>query len=132
MESSPQQVTSTGKETVLVVEDEKPVLRLIAVILGHAGYTVHCAADHAEALARAADLPRLDLLVTDVVLPVMNGKEIAARLQARHPAMKVLFVSGYTQSAIGREADLAAGDAFLQKPFTPVALTRKVRDVLDA
>ena len=102
-------------------------------VLEASGYTV-LAARHGEEAMRLGDehAGRRHLLVTDVVLPGMSGREIARRLAAQHPGMHVLYMSGYTEAAIMRHGGLEAGMALLQKPFTPDALARKVRQVLDA
>jgi len=121
-----------GSETVVVVEDEDSVRALIQYVLKDCGYTVLVARDGAEALRIAGQHGgRLDLLVTDVVLPRMSGREVAERLVGTHLGMKVLFVSGYTDDAVVRHGILDAEVAFLQKPFSPASLAAKVREVLD-
>jgi CheY-like chemotaxis protein len=121
-----------GEETILLVEDEAVVRQLVAEILESSGYSVLPAADGPSAL----ELLRrhsgtVDLLVTDVVMPGMSGPEVAAAVIAKRPETHVLFISGYTDSAIGHHGMLEPGIAFLQKPFSAEDLTRKVRGVLD-
>ncbi len=122
-----------GTETILLVEDEDMVRRLARTILTGHGYTVLEAPNGTEAL-RISERHGggIHLLVTDAVMPEMSGRELAGRLIATQPAMKVLFISGYTNDVVVRYGVLPAGIPFLQKPFTPGALARKVRDVLDA
>src|SRR5213082_585476 len=121
-----------GHETVLLVEDAAPVRTLARRALEARGYTVLDAADRPSAI----ELSRrhsgvIDALVTDVVMPGMSGRELAERLAPTRPEMKVLYTSGYTDDAMVRQGVLSAGVAFLQKPFVPDTLARKVRDVLD-
>jgi PAS domain S-box-containing protein len=121
-----------GKETILLVEDDHAVRGLNARLLRAKGYTVIEAANGQEAL-RVADQRQansIKLLLTDVIMPEMGGKELAQHFRAVHPNTKVLFCSGYTQEAIDRGGELEPGTAFLQKPFTPVLLASKVREVL--
>jgi two-component system cell cycle sensor histidine kinase/response regulator CckA len=121
-----------GTETVLVVEDEEIVRYLCVRILERLGYKVLQARDGAEAIATAQGYgDRIDLLLTDVVMPGMNGSELATQLVLHHPEMKVLFTSGYTDDAIVRHGVLDEGVFFIGKPYTPLALARKVREVLD-
>ena len=131
-EPSPGDVVA-GSETVLLVEDEDIVRNLVVEILETAGYTVLGAADGVEALELAERYPGpIDLLLTDVVMPRMSGRDLAERLVALHGATKVLYTSGYTDGAIVDRGVLAPGTQFIQKPFSFAALTQKVRDVLDA
>jgi signal transduction histidine kinase len=122
-----------GTETVLVVEDEEQIRNLIRAILTARGYIVLVAenGDRALALAAAHEGP-IQLLLTDVIMPRMSGRELAERLATARPAIRVLYVSGYTDDAIAHHGVLDAGVALLQKPFTPGVLSRKVREVLDA
>jgi PAS domain S-box-containing protein len=122
-----------GSETVLLVEDQEEVRRLTRRLLEARGYRVLVAADGHEALSMAESLGGpLHLLVTDVVMPQLSGREVALLLAPRHPAMKVLYLSGYADESIVHHGVLEPGVDFLQKPFTADALARKVRAVLDA
>jgi two-component system cell cycle sensor histidine kinase/response regulator CckA len=122
----------TGTETVLVVEDEPLVRKVVARSLREQGYNVLQAADGLEALEVAQrHNGAIHLLITDVIMPQMGGKDLADRLRQVRPEMAVLFVSGYTDSAIVHDGVLEEGTAFLQKPFSVAALARKAREVLD-
>ncbi len=120
-----------GTELVLLVEDEDGVRALVREVLQRHGYTVLETRSGGEALIAFEKNPNIQLLLTDVVLAQMNGRELAKRLAPQRPEMKVLFVSGYTEEAIVQHGVLDPGTAFLQKPFTPKALAKKVREVLD-
>ena len=126
------QALPRGTETVLLAEDEAAVRALTRMILTGRGYRVLEAADGDEAVrvAAAHDGP-IDLLITDVVMPGAGGRAVAEQLSKQHPRMRVIFVSGYTDDAVIRHGVLREGVNFLQKPFTPAVLARKVRDVLD-
>jgi len=128
----PLAVARTGSEAVLLVEDEAEVRRLVERLLRMQGYAVTAAASPAEAIAAARAAGKIDLLVTDVIMPGMNGREMARLLAAERPRMRVLYMSGYTDAAIAQQGILPPGTAFLSKPFTPDVLARKVREVLDA
>jgi signal transduction histidine kinase len=122
-----------GSETVMLVEDEPAVLRFAATVLRRQGYTVLTAPGPIEALLAAEMHPgRIDLLVTDVIMPLMDGKELADRLQASVPSLRCLFTSGYTADVIVPRGVVDDGVSFLQKPFLPAALAESVRAVLDA
>jgi PAS domain S-box-containing protein len=125
--------TLHGSETVLVVEDHADVRRLAVTALTEYGYQALEAAGPQEALELAAShTAPIDLLVTDVVMPRMTGKELATRLSESRPELKVLYMSGYTENVIGHQGVLDAGVNFLAKPFVPEDLARKVRQVFDA
>jgi PAS domain S-box-containing protein len=125
-------VPPRGEETVLLAEDEDAVRALVRHVLQGCGYTVLEGRDGAEALrvARRHQGP-IALLVTDVVMPRLSGREVAERLTAMYPGLKVLFLSGYTDDAVMRHGIQEAEVHFLQKPFSPAALVRKVREVLE-
>jgi PAS domain S-box-containing protein len=119
--------------TILVVEDEDAVRHLVEVVLGQRGYRVLLAQDGKEALAVCQARSReIDLVLTDVVMPEMSGRELASRIAEVAPAARVLFMSGYTDDAALRQHVLEPGAPFLQKPFTPATLAAKVREVLEA
>ena len=121
-----------GSETVLVVDDEPQVREVTSHLLRRQGYRVIEAASGHEAL-RLGQEPgiELHLLLTDIVMPLMNGKELADRLTQMHPGAKVLYTSGHTNDAIVQYGVLEPGTEFLQKPFTRAILARRVREVLD-
>jgi len=119
-----------GAETVLVVEDEESVRNVCVRILELLGYRVLQASNGADAIVVAHGYgDRIDLLLTDVVMPEMNGSELAAQLVLHRPEMKVLFTSGYTEDAIVRRGVLDDGVSFIGKPYSPGDLARKVREV---
>ena len=121
-----------GSETVLLVEDNESARELAREALVRAGYQVLEASNGEDGLQLAADhAGDIDLVITDVVMPVMGGRELAARLAAAWPDLKIIFTSGYLDDAIVRQESLDPRSAFIQKPFTPEALGRIVRDVLD-
>ena len=121
-----------GSETILLVEDEDAVRGLLHEVLAESGYKVLQASSGAEALrvSRAHAGP-VDLLLTDVVMPGMGGREVATALAAERPGLRVLFASGYTAEAIARHGVLEPGTDLIHKPFTPDALLRRVRERLD-
>jgi CheY-like chemotaxis protein len=127
------QALPRGTETVLLVEDDPIVLGVERSILRAAGYTVLEAENGAEAI-RVLDHCgwRVDLLLTDLIMPEMNGKALADRVLARRPDISLVYCSGYAEDIIVHHGILAPGVAFLQKPFTPRALAAKLRETLDA
>ena len=120
-----------GTETVLLVEDEESVRELVKETLERKGYKV-LPADQGDVALRiaASHSGQIDILISDVVMPGMSGRDLAKKLGETHPDIKILYVSGYTEEAIIHQGVLEPGTAFLQKPFTLQALSRKVRDVL--
>jgi signal transduction histidine kinase len=121
-----------GDERILIVEDEAQVRRVVRSILAKAGYTVVEAGDGAEALELLERQAQpFQLLVSDVIMPRLNGSELRTAVSARFPALRVLFVSGYTPEVIRRRGLLAEGDELLMKPFTAAELLGRVRVVLD-
>ena len=122
-----------GSETIMLVEDEDGVRALTRYILTTCGYSVMEAAEGVEAARVSAEhVGPIHLLITDVIMPGAGGRSVAEEMTKLNPAMKTLFVSGYTDDAIIRHGVLRKGVNFLQKPFSPVALATKVREVLDA
>ena len=122
-----------GSETILLVEDAEPLRKLAHMFLQESGYDVLTAADGAEALETARRCSRpIHLLLTDVVMPGINGRVLAERLTPKQPGMRVLYMSGYTDSFIAGHGVLEAGTHLLHKPFTQEALAKKVRELLDS
>jgi CheY-like chemotaxis protein len=122
-----------GTETILLVEDELQVRTLVRSILQRAGYRVLEASDGGAALRISEDCATLiHLLLTDVVMPVLGGREVAEHLMGTRQALKVLYMSGYTEDAIVRHGVLHSSMNYLQKPFTPDSVLRRVRQVLDS
>ena len=121
-----------GLETVLLVEDELTILDIAATILTKQGYTALQANTPTEAIRLAKEhVGEISLVITDVVMPEMNGKELAQKLQSLHPQLKCIFMSGYTVDAISQHGVLDEGVNFIQKPFSLPDLATKVREVLD-
>ena len=125
--------TPRGSDTILLVEDEDLLRALIVSVLEESGYTVLAVGKPEEALRVSEERPDpIRLLVTDVVMPGMNGRELAERLTAERRTMKTLYMSGYTEDTVIRHGVEHRQTAFLQKPFTPDVFLRKVREILDA
>jgi len=121
-----------GNETILLVEDEPAILNLARMLLEGFGYTVLAAPTPGEAIRLAEELAgKIHLLIADVVMPQMNGRELAANLTSRYPDLKRLFMSGYTADVIAHHGVLDEGVNFIQKPFSVQDLAAKVREVLD-
>ena len=131
-DAKPRGSSREGRELVLVVEDDQAVRDLVRSILEHKGYRVIEAADSDQALEQAAACPEpIELVLTDVIVPRLNGREIYRRVQRAHPDARVLFMSGYTDNVVGSQGILEEGINFLQKPFTTQDLLMKVEEVLD-
>ncbi len=120
-----------GTETILLVEDEAGVRKLVCEILQQRGYRVLEAASGEQALEIAAREEHIDLLATDVVMPGIGGRDLARELSSKRPRLRVLFLSGYTDEVVAGQGILTSESDFLQKPFAPEALARKVREILD-
>ncbi len=122
---------SKGTETVLLVEDAPMIRRLAREIMLRAGYTVIEAGDAEQALSLSEKQGQIDVLLTDLIMPGPSGVELAEQLRAARRGVRVLYMSGYTDNAIVRNGMLGASEAFLQKPFTPEELLRKLRHVIE-
>ena len=129
---APDSASGKGNETILLVEDEPAVRELTRMVLSERGYAV-LEAQNAEDAVRLAmkHAAGIHLLLTDVVMPGMSGHDLAKQLTAQHPNLRVLYMSGYTYNVFAETGTLEDGLSFLQKPFTPKALTQKVREALD-
>jgi PAS domain S-box-containing protein len=127
-----EQDVSSGSETILLVEDSKLLARVTRDFLVSAGYRVLMAAEAAEALHIAAEFPgKIHILLTDVVMPHMNGRELSDELLKKRPELKVLYMSGHTAGVISQTALLGEDVAFIEKPFTHDGLARKIRQLLE-
>ena len=124
--------TPKGSELILLAEDDAPVRRAIRQTLERFGYRVHEASTGAAALEFANGPERIDLLLTDVVMPGMSGRVLAERFAALRPNAKLLYMSGYTDDAVVRYGVLSSAVEYIEKPFAADRLARKIRDVLDA
>jgi CheY-like chemotaxis protein len=128
----PTQPASRGRETILLVEDEPAILQLATVILTRQGYTVLAAGTPGDAIRLARERAgEIHLLITDVVMPEMNGRDLARRLLSFYPRIERLFMSGYTSDVVADHGVLDPGVSFIQKPFTIKDLAAKVRAALD-
>jgi CheY-like chemotaxis protein len=124
--------TPEGTETVLIVEDEEAILNLVKMILERLGYTVLTANTPSQAICLTREYADdIHLLITDVVMPEMNGRELAERLAPIKPGLKSLFMSGYTANVIAHRGVLDEGVCFIQKPFSIKSMAEKVREVLE-
>ncbi len=132
VDGAPDPAAELGSETVMLVEDDESVRNLVRTMLETKGYEVLAAAgaDEAERLCEART-GGVDLLLTDVVMPEVNGRVLAERLAALSPSMRILFMSGYSDEAVYRHGEISPNASFIEKPFTDRTLARKVREVLD-
>ncbi|MCH7802379.1 MAG: response regulator, partial [Chloroflexi bacterium] len=122
-----------GAETVLLVEDNVLVREVTSVTLRQRGYTVIEAENGIDALhlARQHGKETIDLVLTDIVMPEMGGRQLAEQIRQMWPTIKIIYISGYTNDEISESGITETGAGFMQKPFTPAALAQKVREVLD-
>ena len=129
----PDEEASRGRETILLVEDEPAILEMAAMLLERQGYTVLAASTPGEAIRLAGEhAGKVQLLITDVVMPEMNGRDLAIKLLSLYPYLKRLFTSGYTADVIAHHGVLDEGVRFIQKPFSVKGLASKVREALDS
>jgi CheY-like chemotaxis protein len=123
--------SENGTATILLAEDDASVRELVRAMLSKKGYVVLCASDGEQAIDMAATHGgTIDLLLTDVVLPGLNGREVAERMRAARPDLRVLYMSGYTDDAILRRGVLAQRSSLIQKPFSASDLTSRVSELL--
>jgi len=125
--------TTQGTETILLVEDEEIVRRLARSILVGKGYTVLEAPNGTAAVKYCDEYPGpIHVLLTDIMMPEMSGRELAIHLKASKPTAKVIYMSGYAEDVVAQQAAIDSGTPFLPKPFSPIGLLQKVREVLDS
>lgn len=123
---------STGNEVILIVEDDPAVRKLVAAMLSNSGYQTLAAAHAEDALGICADSTvEIDLIISDLVMPGMDGREFGRRAVALRPEVRVLYMSGYTEHAVLRQNLFESGEFFLQKPFSHAVLASKIREILD-
>jgi two-component system cell cycle sensor histidine kinase/response regulator CckA len=120
-----------GTERILIVEDDEAVRTLAWTVLSQCGYTVELASDGAKALTLIEGGLKVDMIITDVIMPNMSGRQLYDRVRESLEDTKVLFISGYTDDALANRGVLEQGFNFLEKPFSPVGFARKVREILD-
>jgi CheY-like chemotaxis protein len=130
-EAQPKPVESHGTETILLVEDEDRVLELTAASLRELGYTVFLARSAREALEQLQNGAIVDLLLTDIVMPEMNGRKLADAAVALRPDLRIMFMTGFTKNAVVHNGVLDPGVHFLAKPFSLEELAEKLREVLE-
>ncbi|MEA2609227.1 MAG: hypothetical protein QOJ75_1470, partial [Chloroflexota bacterium] len=129
---APTSESDNGRETILLAEDDDSVRQLAMTLLERAGYHVIATPDAESAMAAAAaHTGPIDLLLTDVIMPGANGRELANQFAVTHPDARILFMSGYADDVLSAQGVLDPNVAFLEKPFLPADLARKVRQVLD-
>ncbi len=130
-QGDPEATDFGGSETILLAEDSASLREMAREYLGSVGYTVLAASSGRKALQHAKDFQGpIHLLLTDVVMPGMSGLELAGQMASLRPGLRVIFTSGYTEDAIARQGVLDPAVAFIQKPYRPKALARKIREVL--
>ncbi len=127
-----EQYTPSGNETIVLVEDESVILRITKIKLEQLGYTVHAFSNPVEAVSACGEISRIDLLITDVIMPEMNGRDLAIKITSLHPEVKTLFMSGYTADVIAHRGILDRGLNFIGKPFTLKDFSVKIRDILES
>jgi CheY-like chemotaxis protein len=120
-----------GKETLIVVDDDPSILKLIGDILQPLGYRLFFANDGDEALKIVRREGTVDVLLTDVIMPSMNGRQLADIFLRDYPGVKIIFMSGYTDETIAHHGVLTPGDVLIDKPLSPVKLTSRLRQILD-
>ena len=120
-----------SKSNILLVEDEDGVRKLVRKLLERQGYEVYEARNGEEALEMLDQIPRIDLLLTDMIMPRMGGRALAEKMEQLKPELKILFISGYTENTLLQEELIEKKHAFLQKPFSADALIKRVRHLLD-
>ena len=121
-----------GDETILLVEDENGIMNVLKYLLKSCGYTLLTASNGYEAISAAQKTPlKIDLLITDVIMPLMGGRELADNMAKKYPDIKILFMSGYTDNSIVHQGVLDEGVMFIQKPFPMSVFAKKVRSCLD-
>ena len=130
-QAAPSKTVARGTETVLIVEDQEQVRNLATRLLKACGYKVMTASDAQTAMRHAAEEGEIHLLLTDIVMPGMNGVDLAEQLRESRPSLKIVYMSGYSERVSADRLMLGPDDAFLAKPFSPQALAAKIREVLD-
>jgi DNA-binding response OmpR family regulator len=132
LEDKQETISAMGSETILVAEDEEPVRKLLVRVLEKYGYNVLQAGDGVEGVQKAQDYQgKIDLLLTDTIMPRMNGKQLSDELKKSRSQVKVIFISGYTAEVLSQQGILDSNIHLIQKPFELDYLVKRVRKVLD-